>query len=901
MRDPFAPDASSSNGQASPDAGADTEERSADEHAATPPDNEEDVGRHLSAVLGQEQGIGGDGTASPSGQDRQERAAPQGTGGGTRELGWLSRLTGKGGLVTMADDAPAAGERDGSVAEEMTSEAERVARAVRDDRVVHDLHQQGTVTDAQVRLALKQKQSDEPLWRAVAVLNGTDTEALFAAARARGEAPPKATDKAIGEGAPQKEPGESRRRLAPHAPSAAFAVRFEAAVRAGTFSLEAEPRRAAGDLNALAQAGLLPGLERFEASDGYALDREPVANISEQWTEAEGGASTSEAQAAEAAAEQVETSDRVVAFLLRSGLVTPTQVGEAKKRREKQGGSEALWRVLARGTKVDRTAVFAEAARVYAFPIADLDAQPPEPEFTRAVASHFSEKHRERLVELDVVPWRVEMHRQRSSLKLFLITHDPARPAVHRLAHELDVDRVELQYAPEEQVQALLADAFPRTNEYLERVEDDDEGVDLGANYEEDEGLVDEEALEAEISRSKLINLFEATLVEAVREGASDVHIFPNPQKEVEIHFRVDGRLKPWHTEKKVHPEALLAVIKDNSMNVDRFEKDTAQDGFIQRTVDGALIRFRVSIMPIATAAQDVRAESIVIRVLDDRKVITDLAKLGLQENALERFRHAINQPHGMVIMTGPTGSGKSTTLVAALHEVVSPEVNVLTVEDPVEYVINDVRQIKLSHKLKLSEALRSILRHDPDVVMVGEMRDRETAELAIKLANTGHLTFSTLHTNDAPSAVSRLYKMKIEPFLIAYAINLVVAQRLIRTLCPQCKTVDPDPDTVMLDRLGFTEEEIQTLDFYVAGEDQSCPACHGFGYKGRRAISEALHFSREIRHMIVSAGGSIDEDGIREQALSEGMFTLQGSARQVVKRGETSVDEMMRVVATEG
>jgi type IV pilus assembly protein PilB len=289
-----------------------------------------------------------------------------------------------------------------------------------------------------------------------------------------------------------------------------------------------------------------------------------------------------------------------------------------------------------------------------------------------------------------------------------------------------------------------------------------------------------------------------------------------------------------------------------------------------------------------------------VIRVLDDRKVLTDLRKLGMLEVALDRFDRAIRQPHGMVILTGPTGSGKSTTLVAALHQVVTPEVNVLTVEDPVEYIIKGVRQIKLSHKLNLDSAMRSILRHDPDIVMVGEMRDRATAELAIKLANTGHLTFSTLHTNDAPSAVSRLFKMGVEPFLIAYAINLVVAQRLLRNLCPECKKIDPEPDPVLLKSIGFTPDELETTTFFEASHSRSCRTCHGTGYKGRRAMCETLYFSREIRHMIVESGESIDEDAIREQGRAEGMLTLLDSAREIVKMGETSVEELIRVTSSE-
>ncbi len=473
-------------------------------------------------------------------------------------------------------------------------------------------------------------------------------------------------------------------------------------------------------------------------------------------------------------------------------------------------------------------------------------------------------------------------------------------PRINSLVHDLDVGRFELRYASETSILGLLDEIFPRKNEYLERIEDDTMAFDLGTSYEEKAEAIDEDALEAEISRSKLINLFEASLIEAVRQGVSDIHVFPNPHRQIEIHFRVDGRLKKWHSEDNVQPEAFIAVVKDNSTNVDRFERDAAQDGFIQRTIDDSLIRFRVSILPIASANQELRAESIVIRVLDDRKVLTDISKLGMLEGALERFDQAIRQPHGMVILTGPTGSGKSTTLVAALHQVVSPEVNVLTVEDPVEYIIRGVRQIKLNNKLDLEGALRAILRHDPDIVMVGEMRDQETAELAIKLANTGHLTFSTLHTNDAPAAVSRLYKMGVEPFLIAYAINLVVAQRLIRGVCPECKIVDEDPDRVLMKSLGWTDEEIDNTTVYKANRGGNCPHCASTGYKGRRAVCETLYFSDAIRHMIAEAGEAIDEDAIRDKAREEGMLTLQDSARVLVNNGDTSVEEMLRVTGAE-
>ena len=596
----------------------------------------------------------------------------------------------------------------------------------------------------------------------------------------------------------------------------------------------------------------------------------------------------------------LRTKDRVVGILLKKQIVTMGQVYEAQKLKERESSKETLWRILVSMDTVDSDAVFEEAARIYAFPIADtkdkLDAK-----FVRSVMETLSEENRDRLLNLHLVPFECETENKSGNVKLVFITHDPMRTEVRKVMKELKLDRFDLYYAPKSAVESVIVEAFPRKNEFMERVLEDPMAFDLGMSYEEGTEIIDEDALEAEISRSSLINLFEATLVEAVRQGASDVHIYPNAKKRVEIHFRIDGRLSLWHTEHKVHPEALLAVIKDNAMNVDRFERDAAQDGYIQRWIDDVLIRFRVSVLPIANASAEIRSESIVIRVLDDRKVIRDLKKLGLLDSAMQTFESAISQPHGMVILTGPTGSGKSTSLVAALHHVITGEVNVLTVEDPVEYIIPGVRQIKLNFKLELENALRAILRHDPDIVMVGEMRDRKTAELAIRLANTGHLTFSTLHTNDAPSASSRLYKMGIEPFLIAYAINLIVAQRLIRKLCSNCKQPDLDPDPVMLEKLGFTKEEVANLTFYEPGNDASCPNCKGVGYKGRRAICEALFFSREVRHMIVEADKMIDEGAIKKQAVKEGMLTLRDSAREIVKLGETSVREMIRVVTAEG
>jgi type IV pilus assembly protein PilB len=264
---------------------------------------------------------------------------------------------------------------------------------------------------------------------------------------------------------------------------------------------------------------------------------------------------------------------------------------------------------------------------------------------------------------------------------------------------------------------------------------------------------------------------------------------------------------------------------------------------------------------------------------------------LGLQEQAKKDFVKAIEKPSGIVIITGPTGSGKSTTLVAALYYVIDPTKNVLTIEEPVEYLINGARQLKISKNMTFEQAIRGILRHDPDIVLVGEMRDLQTAEVAIKMANTGHLTFSTLHTNDAPSAVSRLYKMGIEPFLIANAVNLVMAQRLVRRLC-SCKEIY-QPEYETLRGIGFNDTEIENTTFYKA---VGCEKCYNTGYKGRVAIMEALYFSKEIKRIILQSGGEIDEEYIKKTAIKNGMLTLRASGRERIKNGDTTVEEIMAI-----
>ena len=575
-------------------------------------------------------------------------------------------------------------------------------------------------------------------------------------------------------------------------------------------------------------------------------------------------------------------------ILVERGIISDDQANAARaiQRREAGKKQRSLGKILTEDFGVDRHLIMQEIADIYAFRTVgkQRDSFPSEQiHFIKRIIDDCPEAIFSQMIQQKVLPY--EMNRN----AIVFATADPIDPALSDIIGELNFQQYEIAYCRLEVLNLLIDQVYEQKNEFLDIL---DEIEYTETEIPEPVNEIDEEELDAEINRSMLNSLIEGMLLESVRQGVSDIHILPQEGNVTDIHFRVDGKLQLWHRQENVKPEAISAVIKDKTRNVDRFERDSSQDGFIQRIVDNHQIRYRVSILPIVGQEFTRKFESVVIRVLDDRKVITDLSKLGLQKQAFADFTKAISKPSGIVIITGPTGSGKSTTLVAALSHIIDPSINVLTVEEPVEYLIRGARQLKLSNHMSFEQSLRGILRHDPDVVLVGEIRDLTTAELAIKLANTGHLTFSTLHTNDAPSAVSRLYKMGIEPFLIANAVNLVMAQRLIRTLCEHCKEPVEDLHPEIPRNLGFTDEEIEETTFYGA---VGCEKCHN-GYKGRTAIMEALSFTKEIRNSILSAGDQIDEEIIKTMAVRNGMLTLRASGRERIKEGVTSLEEIAAI-----
>ncbi|MBN2279758.1 MAG: type II/IV secretion system protein [Candidatus Marinimicrobia bacterium] len=540
---------------------------------------------------------------------------------------------------------------------------------------------------------------------------------------------------------------------------------------------------------------------------------------------------------------------------------------------------------------VDREKVLDEIVEYYAIPHIreiEIDEIKERIEFiSKFLNDELNVKTKDELLRNKAVPFSVVKRHNQRTLKL--LTADPLAAELKSIVEKLHFENVEICYTSEKNIYKIYNEIHKHENELAELMQSIEYEDEVDASSIHDEELTQQQ-LEEIISKSALTQFVDGLLEEAVREGASDIHIIPINENTTEYKFRIDGDLQTWYTQKGIRPEAISAVFKDKTKGVNRFEREKAQDGFIQKVVDGQFIRYRVSIIPIVGSSLEFKLESIVIRILDDRKVIKDLAKLGLLPKALNDFKKAISSPSGIVIITGPTGSGKSTTLVAALYYVMDPRKCVLTVEDPVEYMIEGARQLKIGEKMDFNKAIRAILRHDPDIVLVGEMRDKETAQIGIKLANTGHLTFSTLHTNDAPSAVSRLFKMGVEPFLIANSINLVMAQRLVKKLCDHCKVEDSNPDPDSLKMLGFSEEEITSTTFY---KPVGCEHCTG-GYRGRTAIMEALYFTPEIRREIINSSNNIDEDRLREVGEKQGMLSLREAGRQRIMQGIASVEDIL-------
>jgi type IV pilus assembly protein PilB len=410
------------------------------------------------------------------------------------------------------------------------------------------------------------------------------------------------------------------------------------------------------------------------------------------------------------------------------------------------------------------------------------------------------------------------------------------------------------------------------------------ESADLEVLEEEEE--MDVSALADSAEEAPVVKLCNLILTDAIKRGASDIHVEPY-EKEYRVRFRIDGILYEIMNPPLKLKDAITSRMKILA-KLDIAEKRLPQDGRIKLKIKledkNKELDFRVSVLPTLFG------EKIVMRLLDKDNLMLDMRKLGFEQESLTRFEEAIFKPWGMVLVTGPTGSGKTNTLYSALSKVNSPEVNIMTAEDPVEFNLPGINQVQMKESIGLNFAatLRSFLRQDPNIILVGEIRDFETAEIAIKAALTGHLVLSTLHTNDAPSTINRLMNMGIEPFLVATATQLIAAQRLVRRICQSCKeVVDMTPQAVA--NLGYRKEEVGTFSIY---KGRGCEKCNNTGYKGRVGLIEVMVIDDDIRDLILSGGTAID---IKRKAIENGMITLRRSGLVKIKEGVTTVEEVVR------
>jgi type IV pilus assembly protein PilB len=383
-----------------------------------------------------------------------------------------------------------------------------------------------------------------------------------------------------------------------------------------------------------------------------------------------------------------------------------------------------------------------------------------------------------------------------------------------------------------------------------------------------------------------VVRLVNVLLVDSLRRGASDIHVEPY-EKDFRIRFRIDGVLYDiMHPPMKLR-DPLISRLKIMS-KLDISEKRLPQDGRIKIKVRvdnrSRELDFRVSTLPTLFG------EKVVLRLLDKEKLMLDMTKLGFEEQSLEKFKRAIANPYGMVLVTGPTGSGKTNTLYSALQSLNTPETNIMTAEDPVEFNLHGINQVQMKEQIGLNfaAALRSFLRQDPNIVLVGEIRDFETAEIGIKAALTGHLVLSTLHTNDAPSTISRLVNMGIEPFLVATSVNIIQAQRLIRRICSNCKEEVHVPVEGIVE-IGFSEEEASELRFF---KGKGCKTCNGTGYKGRVGLYEVMEITEELRELIIIGASAME---LRRKAIELGMITLRESGLYKLREGITTIEEVVK------
>ena len=565
------------------------------------------------------------------------------------------------------------------------------------------------------------------------------------------------------------------------------------------------------------------------------------------------------------------SADRLGDLLLSEGIVTPAQLQAALA--EQKTGTHRLGYILVKQGVVDELELTKMLARQYRMPAVDLSQFEVDPRLVP-------------LIPPDLAAKRIVLPLRREGRTLTVAVADPTDQG---LLEDLKfITRYDLfpVLAGEHTLKALIEKHYETGDEQLQTILREMEGIGEDVEVveeEEDESIA---AMQAAVDDAPVVKLINGVLTDAVKRGASDIHIEPF-EHEIRIRYRVDGALLEVMKPPMKMKAALTSRIKILAqLNI--AERRVPQDGRLKLKMGSRVIDFRVSTVPVLFG------EKIVMRILDKGNLTLDLSKFGFEPKAEKDLMRNILNPYGMVLVTGPTGSGKTTTLYSALQRVNTIDTNVMTAEDPVEYNLPGINQVQVRSEIGLTfaSALRAFLRQDPNIIMIGEIRDLETGGIAIKAALTGHLVLSTLHTNDAPSTIIRMIDMGIEAFNVASAVNLVVAQRLVRRICSNCKAP-----------VSYTDEELHVLTEDVASlkgvqfyRGTGCDQCGGTGYRGRAGLYEVMAMSPALRRMVLTGASTAE---LREKAVEEGMLTLRMDGIKKLERGVTTLTEVVKETAS--
>src|SRR5256712_6850293 len=565
-------------------------------------------------------------------------------------------------------------------------------------------------------------------------------------------------------------------------------------------------------------------------------------------------------------------------ILLKENLISPEQLKQALEHQKSNGGR--LGNTLVKLGFLSDDEVTAVLSRQYGVPSINLSYFEVDPNVIKLIPM-------ETAIKYQVLP----LSRVGSSLTLAMV--DPTNVFAMDDIKFMTGFNIEPVVASETAITEAIkkhygsAEDAERKKELEEIVSFIDEGATESVELEaEDQAGLNLSELEKAAEETPIIKLVNYILTDAVKRGASDIHMEPY-EKEYRVRYRVDGMLMTIMNPPNKLRDAIISRVKIMA-KLDISEKRLPQDGriMIKFMKDGRKkqLDFRVSVLPT------LHGEKIVMRLLDKENLRLDMTKLGFEPESLAKFQKAIFKPYGMVLVTGPTGSGKTNTLYSSISQLNKPDTNIITAEDPVEFQLPGINQVQMKEQIGLNfaAALRSFLRQDPNIILVGEIRDFETAEIAIKAALTGHLVLSTLHTNDAPSTISRLMNMGIEPFLVATSVHCIVAQRLTRRICAECRTEEEVAPQVLIDA-GFTPEEAKKLKTY---KGKGCSSCNDTGYKGRIGLYEVMIIDDIIRELILSGGTAID---IKKAAAEAGMISLRRSGLIKIKDGITTIEEVVR------